>query len=225
MMLLNHRRAISYLLDHISEMEVNKREIFAIHSLLSNGLLRDPSNIGQVRDISVGITASTYRPLDVRWRLEEQLDPLISTASKIDDPFEKSFFLLANVAYLQVFVDVNKRTSRLVCHTPLLKNGFCPLSFFNMSREGYEKGIIHYYETGDPRRVAREYLKGYIVSFERFKEHTQSPQLDPEMSHLVFMGIRKSVLENALPDRIARAATIAKSCCLSDAVRVRYYYQ
>ncbi|WP_349815958.1 hypothetical protein [Coxiella burnetii] len=50
------------------------------------------------------------------------------------DPFEQSFFILAPIAYLQAFVDVNKRTSRLSANIPLFRKNLVPLNLFTPRR-------------------------------------------------------------------------------------------
>lgn len=169
-MLLNHKHAIEYTLSNINDIGISRRDIINIHALLSEGLMKDPADVGKIRSRAVGVGQSTYRPIDVPSILSEEFDVMIQVANEINDPFEQSFFLLANIAYLQPFADVNKRTSRMVSNIPLLKSGMMPMSFYQMSRSGYEKGMLHYYETGDFRRLAKEYLDCYKISARRFKE-------------------------------------------------------
>ena len=69
----------------------------------------------------VGITHSSYRPIDNRFVIEEEFEVLVAKATAITDPFEQAFFLLVHLPYLQTFADANKRTSRIASNIPLLK--------------------------------------------------------------------------------------------------------
>jgi Fic family protein len=53
----------------------------------------------------------------------------MDTAAAIRDPFEQAFFAMVHLPYLQPFVDVNKRVSRLAANIPLIQHNLCPLSF------------------------------------------------------------------------------------------------
>jgi Fic family protein len=157
-MLLNHKHSIEYLLGNISNVSVSKIDILNVHALLSDGLLRDPSDSGKLRVRPVGIGKSSYTPLDFGHEISEEFSVVLDVCEAIKDPFDKSIYLFLNLAYLQPFFDVNKRTARMVSNIPLLKAGLMPMSFFQMSRKGYELGLIHYYETGDFRRMVKEYV-------------------------------------------------------------------
>ncbi|MFK3618018.1 Fic family protein [Coxiella burnetii] len=66
--------------------------------------------------------------------MKNTLISITKKASKIIDPFEQSFFILAPIAYLQAFVDVNKRTSRLSANIPLFRKNLVPLNLFTPRR-------------------------------------------------------------------------------------------
>jgi hypothetical protein len=67
-------------------------------------------------------------------------------AATIHDPFEQSFFLMVQLPYLQPFVDVNKRTSRLAANIPLIKSNLVPLSFVDVPEKLYTDGLIGIYQ-------------------------------------------------------------------------------
>jgi Fic family protein len=64
--------------------------------------------------------------------IDELFREMLDRASRINDPFEQSFFALVHIPYLQPFDDVNKRVSRLAANIPLLKQNFCPLTFLGV---------------------------------------------------------------------------------------------
>lgn len=53
---------------------------------------------------------------------------------------------MVHLPYLQPFVDVNKRTSRLAANIPLLKNNLCPLTFLGVTEQAYTRAILGIYE-------------------------------------------------------------------------------
>jgi len=63
-MILNHKEAIQYVVEHLDEITISTVDIRNIHALLSDGLLIDPAMAGRVRRMPVNIGASTYRPLE-----------------------------------------------------------------------------------------------------------------------------------------------------------------
>lgn len=200
-MLLNHRDAISYVMDNINDIRIDPDTICNIHAMLSAGLLSDSSLEGQYRNHLVTISGSMYQPLNDPHLIQRELGILLSTADEIKNPFEKSFFLLANLSYLQTFSDVNKRTARVTCNIPLMKSGLCPLSFFDFKREAYEEGIVHYYETGKSDRLANAYLEGYDLSVSRYKDllhHVGSSDdvtIRAEFRTVIYESIRNYVLD------------------------------
>lgn len=193
-MLLNHKHAIEYLLGNIDVISVTKMDVLNVHALLSNGLLKTPANSGRLRRTPIGIGQSMYEPLDIPAQISDEFDAVVEIAGKVEDPFDQSMYLLLNMAYLQAFVDVNKRTARMMANVPLLKAGKMPMSFFQMSRKGYECGLLHYYETGDFRRIVKEYMASYRVSAARFKEILENKPSATDLS--LRLKFRRQIVES-----------------------------
>lgn len=168
LMILNHKEAILYLVQNIGEIEVDVREIKSLHALLARGLMRDETSVGAVRRRVVDITGSAYIPTANPHVLEQELARVAATASAIEEPFEQSLFLMAFISYLQAFEDVNKRTARLACNIPLLKAGIAPLSFLEMDKTAYVRGLVAFYELGRPDILKDAYIEGYVKSAARY---------------------------------------------------------
>ena len=168
-MILNHKEAIQYVVEHLAEISISRQDIFNIHSLLSDGLLVDPAMVGRLRRNPVGIAHSSYRPLDIPSAIEEEFEILIEKAAMIADPFEQSFFILAHFPYLQAFDDVNKRTSRIASNIPLLKADLAPMSFLTAEDADYIDGILGIYELNDVSLLKDFYIEGYISSAENYR--------------------------------------------------------
>lgn len=131
-MILNHKAAIELLVDSAEEVGVNRFTITNLHALLADNLLDDPRNAGRLRKSAVAIGSSTYIPTAIPQLIEEMFSRLIEVGAAIHDPFEQSFFLMVQILYLQPFVDVNKRTSRLSSNIPLIRRNLVPLSFLDV---------------------------------------------------------------------------------------------
>lgn len=170
-MVLNHKEAITYLIDNIEDIEISPREFKTLQALLSRGLL-EPAAVGDIRKRPVDIGGSSYVPLSIPQKLGEELAKIATKVCAIENPFEQSLFLMAFISYLQAFQDVNKRTGRLVCNIPLLKNGFAPLSFMEVDRTRYVEGLLAFYELHRIDILKSAYLEGYIASAARYDAYT-----------------------------------------------------
>lgn len=159
-MILNHREAIRYLAQTVHSLTPNEETIRTLHYLLSDSLVAT-GMAGQIRTDSIGVTGTTYAPLDGRERLTQLLIRLLDTARRIEDPFEQSVFLLGHISYLQAFVDVNKRTARLACIIPLISQDYVPQSFVDVNKEDYLKATLVFYELNDARPLADLYCWAY----------------------------------------------------------------
>lgn len=162
-MILNHRAAIEMLVDQAEDVGFNRQTFLGLHAALSENLVGDRRNEGGLRRQLVGITGTTFTPLSIPQKVEELFDLLLAKVGAIRDPFEQAFFVMVHLPYLQPFVDVNKRTSRLGANLPLIKANLCPLSFVDVPQDAYVEGTLGVYEL---RRI--ELLRDVFVwAYER----------------------------------------------------------
>jgi Fic family protein len=145
-MILNHKAAIEYLVLGAERIAVDAPTLIALHALLSDGLLADSSAVGRLRQRTVEIGGSVYRPLALPQQVAELFNIVVEMAAEIDDPFEQAFFLMVHLPYLQPFEDVNKRVSRLAANIPLLRRNLCPLSFIDVPPQAYVDAMLAVYE-------------------------------------------------------------------------------
>lgn len=169
LMILNHKEAIQYIVDNLDQITLSRADLFNIHALLSDGLLGDPGMAGRLRAMAVGISHSSYRPLDDAITIGEEFDILLHKAEQIAEPFEQSFFLLVHIPYLQAFVDINKRTSRIASNIPLLKADLAPMSFVTMDDSDYIDGLIGVYELNNVALLREAYIDSYLASAEKYR--------------------------------------------------------
>jgi len=172
-MIMNHKDAISFLVDNANEIDLNSFTIRNIHNLLAQDLL-EQSACGDIRKREVSIMKSSYKPLSGYIILKEKLELLLLKAKRIQDPFEQSFFLLLQISYLQAFEDVNKRTARLACNIPFIKENLCPLSFVGLPKEDYISAILIFYECNDVKPMVDLFRWAYLKSCERYDAVRQS---------------------------------------------------
>ena len=176
-MILNHKEAIQHIVDNIYKITINENEIATLHYLLSDGLV-PAKYAGKMRDHGVRISGSVYIALENSKRLQQQLHIICEKANKIENPFEQSFFLLAHLAYLQAFTDVNKRTSRLSANIPLIKNNCVPLSFNDINKEDYADAMISLYELNEVNPLIDLYCYSYLRTCELYDVTVESLGFD-----------------------------------------------
>jgi Fic family protein len=145
-MILNHKEAIEFIVDIAEEIDINRYIILNIHGLLSHDLLLDPRACGRLRTTAVKIGQSVYHPVEVPQLIEEYFQLIIQKAAAIKNPFEQSFFLMVHLPYLQPFLDVNKRVSRLAGNIPFIRENLSPLSFVDVPESDYIQGLLAIYE-------------------------------------------------------------------------------
>lgn len=176
-MILNHKEAIRHLVDGAPKIEIDFNEICTLHFLLSDGLI-STSYSGKVRDAGVRIGGSTYVPLENKIKIERLLQLICQKARKIQDPFECSLFLLTQIAYLQPFLDVNKRTSRLSANIPFIKHNLVPLSFNDVEKEDYNSAMISIYELNDVTPLIELYIFSYLRSCQLYDVSIEAVNYD-----------------------------------------------
>ncbi|MFT7006297.1 MAG: Fic family protein [Colwellia sp.] len=142
--------------------------------MLSQDLLANPKACGKIREIEVGISQSAYMPLSNPHQLDEYLSLILRKADKIKDPFEKSFFLLLHLSYLQAFEDVNKRTARLSCNISFIQHNLCPMSFIDVPQEDYFKSLLYFYETNQIEPALELFEWAYLRSCDQYDVVTES---------------------------------------------------
>lgn len=179
-MILNHKAAIEFLVTGPGEGGIDARTVRSLHALLMAGLLRDPKDEGRLRRVPIGITGTTYIPTEDPHLIAECFDRIVEKARAIDDPFERSFFLLVQLPYLQPFIDGNKRTSRLAANHPLVDANLCPLTFLDVPEQDYVAGTLAIYELQRVDLLRDLYVWAYERSCERYVIVEQAvPKPDP----------------------------------------------
>ncbi len=179
-MILNHKQAIEFLVENAGDTGFNMFTFMNLHAMLSENLLGNPAQSGRLRERIVEIGGTVYLPLQVPQQIEDLFRLILDKAGAIADPFEQSFFLMVHIPYLQPFVDVNKRVSRLAANIPFIKANLCPLSFIDVPERAYVEGTLAIYEHGRVDLLRDVFTWAYERSCQRFRAVAATlPEPDP----------------------------------------------
>lgn len=173
-MILNHKAAIELLVDQAAEIGFNRYTLLNLHAVLADNLLGDPEAGGRLRTKVVQIGGTVFHPLATPQQVEDCFNQVLATATAIDDPFEQSFFAMVHLPYLQPFVDVNKRVSRLAANIPFIRNNLCPISFVDLPISAYVDGILGVYELTRVELLSDVFTWAYERSVARYSAIRQS---------------------------------------------------
>ena len=179
-MILNHKAAIEMLVDHADEIGFDAFTFFNLHALLSENLLADANASGRLRTTIIEIGGSVFHPLAIPQQIEDYFRLILDKANAIRDPFEQAFFLMVHIPYLQPFLDVNKRVSRLGANIPLIKHNLSPLSFVDVPEQAYVEGTLGVYELNRVELLRDVFVWAYERSCRRYVAIKETlPEPDP----------------------------------------------
>ena len=142
-MLLNHKEALKAIVerpDYFKNLSLARME--DVHTVLIEGLGVERN----LRHVRVGISGTNYRPLEVESQIREAVEDMCRLVNGKSLPYEKALLTLLLIAYIQPFIDGNKRTSRLMANALLIANGYCPLSFRTVDAADYRAALLLFYE-------------------------------------------------------------------------------
>lgn len=164
-MILNHRIAFDFVLAQTTKSNVLTRAfIEQVHTFLMTGLLNDTG----IRKTAVGITGSTYRPLDNQFQIGEELESCIKKINSCESGYNKALTALVGISYLQPFVDGNKRTARLITNALLLGCGLAPLSYRNVDEVIYRASLLAFYEQLSVLSMKQIFIEQYVFATEHY---------------------------------------------------------
>ncbi len=204
LMILNHKSAIEFLVENTNDVGFDRYTSLNLHAMLSENLLPNSADEGRLRELSVGIGQCAYTPIAAGAVLKEIFDQILFKALKIVDPFEQSFFILVHLPYLQPFIDVNKRTARLMANIPLLRANLCPLTFIGMPSSLWTHALLGIYELNRIELLRDVYVYAYRQSVGEYltlKRDLVAPDSRTRKYRLVIKQIVEDVVLN--PDRQA----------------------
>lgn len=155
-MILNHKTAFEEILknkDNLRNISLSK--INQLHNILVKNL-----NISSgIRKQAVGITGTTYHPLDNEHQIREVFEKTIIIINKTSNPFEKALIAHFMIAYIQPYTDGNKRTARMLTNAILLAHDLYPLSYRSVDEDEFKKALILFYEQGTIIEIKRLFIE------------------------------------------------------------------
>ena len=117
----------------------------------------------------VGVTGSTYTPLDNQFQIREALEAVVETANAMTDAYSRALLLLASISYIQPFEDGNKRTARLMANALLVAHRLAPLSYRNVDERDYRKAVLCFYELNTITPLKDILTDQYLFSAETYR--------------------------------------------------------
>jgi Fic family protein len=164
-MILNHKDAFQITVkDRAHFRHISLSLVMELHNVLTKNL-----SIGSgIRKHAVGITGTTYRPLDTEWQIKEALEELIHLINATTNPLEKALLIVGMIAYIQPFADGNKRTARMLANAILLAHDYFPLSYRSIDENEYKSAVIVFYETNNLHHLKRLFLEQYRFALKTY---------------------------------------------------------
>lgn len=152
-MVLNHKSAFEFIRKNEDSFKKNLTQtlVFQLHQTLTEGL-GVPSGI---RREQVRITGTRYIPPYGQAKLAPLFADVIRAINNVPYPPDKALIAASLIAYLQPFVDGNKRTSRMLANALLIAHEYYPLSYRNIDITEYRKTIIVMYEQNNLYHIKR----------------------------------------------------------------------
>ncbi len=157
-MLLNHKDALDFLLDHPDYLNpIAVSGIEDIHRIL----VKDLAVENNLRRRRVGISGTNYQPLDNEFQIKEALEDTCQLINGKNNVFEKALLALVLISYIQPFMDENKRTARIVSNAILMNSQYCPLSFRTVDSIDYKKAMLLFYEQNNISNFKEIFITQY----------------------------------------------------------------
>ncbi len=164
-MILNHKEAFKFIRDSVplfkSLTQANMEEV---HKLL----VRDLNVNFGFRSKPVGVTGSTYHPLDNIHQIKEAVSALCAAVSNMKTPYAKALLTLLGVSYIQPFEDGNKRTARLLANAILLAHSCAPLSYRSVEENDYREAMLVFYELNSVVPFKKIFMEQYRFATENY---------------------------------------------------------
>lgn len=142
-MILNHKATFETILAHKEEFKnISMSQITQLH----NVLVKDLSITAGIRNGAIGITGTTYRPLDNSFQIREALERTIGAINTSTFPLEKALIAIVFISYIQPFADGNKRSCRMLANAILMAQDYYPLSYRSVDETTFKEALILFYE-------------------------------------------------------------------------------
>lgn len=164
-MILNHKSAFDEILRNKDDFKnISISQISQLHNIL----IKDLDVASGIRKQAVGITGTTYHPLDNEHQIREVFEKTITIINKNKNPFEKALIVQFMIAYIQPYADGNKRTARMLTNAILLAHDLYPLSYRSVDEDEFKKALILFYEQGSICSIKQLFIEQVIFANETY---------------------------------------------------------
>lgn len=164
-MILNHKTAFDEILKNTNDFKtISISTISQLHNLL----IKDLNVTTGIRKQAVGITGTTYRPLDNEHQIKEVYEKTIKIINETKNAFEKALIAHFMIAYIQPYTDGNKRTARMLTNAILLANDLYPLSYRSVNEDKFKKALILFYEQESICEIKRLFIEQFEFANETY---------------------------------------------------------
>ena len=174
-MVLNLKTAWQYINEF--DLDVSVTTMHEIHAKLASGLI-PPDTVGCMKKMPNEVTGCGYHPPGPGPFLKSELLRMLDIWRTIEDPYDRALYLHNNLAYLQYFQDVNKRTARCMQFISMKNDRVMPFLFLDRyvddDYENFIDGMMSYYREGD-YTGSRQLC---ITLYEHLAEYSQAKTIE-----------------------------------------------
>lgn len=160
-MILNQKEALEFILNNINTWKKpNTKLLEALHNRVGDKL----GITKGLRKTLVGITGTSYKPLENEYQIKEALKDLFDYLKTATSVYEKALLAVLGVSYIQPFVDGNKRTSRLLANAILMTENAAPISYRSVDDTLYKEASLIFYEQNSIEPFKKLFIEQYVFS-------------------------------------------------------------
>ena len=164
-MILNHKEAFKFVRENANSFKtLDLAKMEEVHKIL----VKDLDVHYGLREKAVGVTGSTYRPLDNMHQIKEAVASLCDAVNRMASPYAKAMLALLGISYIQPFEDGNKRTSRLIANAILLAHKRAPLSYRSVDENNYREAVMIFYELNSTLPFKKIFVEQYIFGAKNY---------------------------------------------------------
>src|SRR3989344_105302 len=161
----NRREAFTFVHENKKKFRaLTRANLEQLHGIL----VKDLSVSTGLRQKPVGVTGSTYRPLDNVHQIKEAVESLATAAARAETPYEKALLVLLGVSYIQPFDDGNKRTARIMANAILLAHDCTPLSYRSVEEKDYREATLVFYEVNSIAPFKNIFIEQYVFAAKNY---------------------------------------------------------
>jgi Fic family protein len=160
-MIINQKEALDFILGNLELWKNSKlSSLEALHSYVANKL----GITKNLRKTIVGVTGTSYRPLENEFQIREALELLLAYLGQVNNIYEKAMMSILGLSYIQPFVDGNKRTSRLLGNAILLSENYPPISYRSVDDRVYKEACLVFYEQNSVEPFKKLFIEQYVFA-------------------------------------------------------------